>query len=1370
MAESLLQQPQAQLRAHGLLAAKLAGRLDLVLGALDDPGVWKAAATFLCQMEPDKQTIPNLLHWLLHKASPVKRCGLLTRLGRLPPRPLGAALFEALREAGQLQDALRLVRHAEGLSDTELETMAREQLVAHQSPCEPVPTWARQAWKGLAVQRPHLCLELLRELIVKVRSSSSFGDEEIKHTPIHTLRRAVLTLLYGSVHQEAVNALLLSETNYCKNLEKADGSQGIAVDPLVLPSSGADSRVYSWYVPHASGRIAARPLASVGGCGSRRIAASLLASSDAKETRHIINLAAGPDAAQRHALQARAVVASIDSEMAWQLAEGRRLQGYILWTPKHQESVQALLHNQPVAEARAKAYGQALEAVPFWNALAVNEVVPKVLLRIKNERAFVREEVLRSLIKFASTGQGNDVLRLLGLEHVTLLEATLLGALAAPDCDEALQRTVATVASKVLRQGVLDPQGALLAPGLRLHRELLARCSGTTATGLGALQPQHVATPGEGSQSQNCQEPDPHAWRCSALDSVKQPSWFDPVKAIQVVAAPDTLRVSSDVKRAADALLSGLLPLYVTANHRRPALALLEALTAAGLAKSVREVVHGLPELNQAVHEILVGRFPLSHWTNDSGAHLSGAGCQPSAGLGASLWQLVSNSKGRNDWYWCLYSCLQWWLSGNDEGAVLQRAKALLGAPGGFPAVEEFVETCLCHEWLTTKQGEASEAARWWQEFATHNEKTLKLLVGCHPLLVRSLMERPDLGSRLCDTLLTNRIHSGALCGVVAAYDSVTSEAFQAIQQEGSRLAAMESALLGYLDYRSNEEPAGNYWGVNRRLFSRDIRRWPPATQECLRQLCICVLGTAGAKTWARVTAVCLLTRIQDASSAELKPLVSTSEILPACLLAAARLPDANDAAGFLLPWLASDSATHAASALKRIAHRLPRADFEELCEDMLSTVGLRAAAWQKIVTMLLQSGGAKAVALAYGEMQRPDLSPSMRCGLLEGSSRLVGEPQVAAFWEQCAGLQDKEVGAAVIRCANAEVLKKSDPLFQWWMGLVLPMLHRACGDPEMMKSWAAELTCSQAFRACKKQPAMLEWLSGSLTHAARLAAGWELMLDTAGAPSQEPPSALGGSTASTSNSGADSCQVATRLLRLLLAGPKPSISPWQAGCTVPPALVPLLWTNYSQHVASMVVCSKERVVSAGSPASLAATLEVALTAVPSSTHVMHLAAAVLNAQDDPPTAIGRFEGEVQAGWATVLQQASSLLKEARQNEPAALPGKDRPTGRCLLAAALLARAWMLVHEAEELSTLSVELLGMLLSHLATDSSGLVRLLLDQHAVTSSGWRCGDAKGAKLCAALDGTQAVGSLWEAWDTAARETARLQQRAASRRRRE
>jgi hypothetical protein len=50
VAQALLQQPQAQLRAHGLLAARLAGRADLVLRSLNDPGVGKQAADFICQV------------------------------------------------------------------------------------------------------------------------------------------------------------------------------------------------------------------------------------------------------------------------------------------------------------------------------------------------------------------------------------------------------------------------------------------------------------------------------------------------------------------------------------------------------------------------------------------------------------------------------------------------------------------------------------------------------------------------------------------------------------------------------------------------------------------------------------------------------------------------------------------------------------------------------------------------------------------------------------------------------------------------------------------------------------------------------------------------------------------------------------------------------------------------------------------------------------------------------------------------------------------------------------------------------------------------------------------------------------------------
>ena len=52
-----------------------------------------------------------------------------------------------------------------------------------------------------------------------------------------------------------------------------------------------------------------------------------------------------------------------------------------------------------------------------------------------------------------------------------------------------------------------------------------------------------------------------------------------------------------------------------------------------------------------------------------------------------------------------------------------------------------------------------------------HDEKALQLLVGCRPSVVRRLIERPDSGARLCEALLAKCIHSGALCGIVAAYD-----------------------------------------------------------------------------------------------------------------------------------------------------------------------------------------------------------------------------------------------------------------------------------------------------------------------------------------------------------------------------------------------------------------------------------------------------------------------------------------------------------------------------------------------------------------------------------------------------------------------
>lgn len=59
-----------------------------------------------------------------------------------------------------------------------------------------------------------------------------------------------------------------------------------------------------------------------------------------------------------------------------------------------------------------------------------------------------------------------------------------------------------------------------------------------------------------------------------------------------------------------------------------------------------------------------------------------------------------------------------------------------------------------------------------------------------------------------------------------------------------------------------------------------------------------------------------------------------------------------------------------------------------------------------------------QALELLYSEMRRPDLTPSMRSGLLKATGALLSEPGVVAFWEesallsQSAGLPDEQVCA----------------------------------------------------------------------------------------------------------------------------------------------------------------------------------------------------------------------------------------------------------------------------------------------------------------------------------------------------------------------
>lgn len=61
-----------------------------------------------------------------------------------------------------------------------------------------------------------------------------------------------------------------------------------------------------------------------------------------------------------------------------------------------------------------------------------------------------------------------------------------------------------------------------------------------------------------------------------------------------------------------------------------------------------------------------------------------------------------------------------------------------------------------------------------------------------------------------------------------------------------------------------------------------------------------------------------------------------------------------------LLLQLTTDSATHAASALARLAPRLPDAELVELATDMLCTLGLRPAAWTQIIGILAEHGGSQ--------------------------------------------------------------------------------------------------------------------------------------------------------------------------------------------------------------------------------------------------------------------------------------------------------------------------------------------------------------------------------------------------------------------------
>lgn len=86
----------------------------------------------------------------------------------------------------------------------------------------------------------------------------------------------------------------------------------------------------------------------------------------------------------------------------------------------------------------------------------------------------------------------------------------------------------------------------------------------------------------------------------------------------------------------------------------------------------------------------------------------------------------------------------------------------------------------------------------------------------------------------------------------------------------------------------------------------------------------------------------------------------------------------------------------------------------------------------------------AQALALVFGEMRRPDLGPSMRCGLLKVTAPLCKEEAVVAFWEECAMLQDKE--ASMLACAAA------------W--------HSPCARAAWLLWWGASWACWPGWQA----------------------------------------------------------------------------------------------------------------------------------------------------------------------------------------------------------------------------------------------------------------------------------------------------------------
>ena len=118
-----------------------------------------------------------------------------------------------------------------------------------------------------------------------------------------------------------------------------------------------------------------------------------------------------------------------------------------------------------------------------------------------------------------------------------------------------------------------------------------------------------------------------------------------------------------------------------------------------------------------------------------------------------------------------------------------------------------------------------------------------------------------------------------------AARSTALSELLEPAAPPEARLEGLEEAVGGYLgegEAGEGEGPPASFWSTKRRLATTDYRRWPPDTQALLRRLCAEVAAATGAKPWSRLTALCLMVRLQVSSGGRQGVDPSQSQ-LPAC-------------------------------------------------------------------------------------------------------------------------------------------------------------------------------------------------------------------------------------------------------------------------------------------------------------------------------------------------------------------------------------------------------------------------------------------------------------------------------------------------------